>query len=63
MYPALDNTLRNVLAEEAPKLLSVDGKMAPEGYAMMLKMLTVSDPGLAPVPYDQISAFGQVLRP
>ena len=29
----------------------------------MQKMLTVSDPGLSPVPYEQISAFGQVLRP
>ena len=62
MYPALDVNLRAVLAQEAPRLLAADGKMAPEGYALMLKMLTVSDPGLQPVPYEQISAFGQVLR-
>ena len=63
MYPALAPGLRDVLAQEAPKLLAADGKMAPEGYALMQKMLTVSDPGLSPVPYEQISAFGQVLRP
>ena len=63
MYPALDQKLRNVLAEEAPKLLASDGKMALEGYALMQKMLVVSDPGLSPIPYEQISAFGQVLKP
>ena len=62
MYPALDPSLRAVLAQEAPRLLASDGKMAPEGYELMLKMLTVSDPGLSPVPYEQISAFSQVLH-
>ena len=63
MYPALDQKLRNVLADEAPRLLATDGTMAKDGYALMQKMLVVSDPGLSPVPYEQISAFGQVLRP
>jgi len=56
MYPALDPKLRAVLAEEAPKLLSVDGRMAPAGYALMQRMLKVTDPAMVAVPYEQISA-------
>ncbi len=56
MYPALDPKLRAVLAEEAPKLLSADGRMAPAGYALMQRMLKVSDPAMVAVPYEQISA-------
>ena len=63
MYPALDPKVRGVLAEEAPKLLAADGRMAPEGYALMQKMLAVSDPDLKPVPFAEISAFGQASRP
>ncbi len=55
MYPALDPKLRAVLAEEAPKLLSADGRMAPGGYALMQRMLKVSDPAMVAVPYEQIS--------
>ena len=56
MYPALAPNLRAVLAEEAPKLLSADGRMAPAGYALMQRMLKVSDPAMVAVPYEQISA-------
>ena len=56
MYPALDPKLRAVLAEEAPKLLSADGRMAPAGYALMQRMLKVTDPAMVAVPYEQISA-------
>jgi len=54
MYPALDPKLRAVLVEEAPKLLSADGRMAPAGYALMQRMLKVSDPAMVAVPYEQI---------
>jgi NitT/TauT family transport system substrate-binding protein len=63
MYPALDAKIRGVLADEAPRLLSADGHMAPEGFALMQRMLKVSDPGVAPVPYDQIVAFASKGKP
>ena len=63
MYPALDPKLRAVLAEEAPKLLAADGRMAPGGYALMQRMLKVSDPAMVAVPYEQISASALLPQP
>ncbi|MDB5640736.1 MAG: transporter substrate-binding protein [Hyphomicrobiales bacterium] len=63
MYPALDPKLRAVLAEEAPKLLSADGRMAPAGYALMQRMLKVSDPAMVAVPYEQIWAPALLPQP
>jgi NitT/TauT family transport system substrate-binding protein len=63
MYPALDPKLRAVLAEEAPKLLSANGRMAPGGYALMQRMLKVSDPAMVAVPYEQISATALLPQP
>ena len=63
MYPAVDPKLRGVLAEEAPKLLSADGHMAPAGYALMQRMLKVSDPAMVAVPYEQISASALLPQP
>ena len=63
MYPALDPKLRLVLADEAPHLLSADGRMDPKGYALMQRMLKVSDPGLKPAPYEQISAAALLPKP
>ncbi|HHT0369215.1 TPA: ABC transporter substrate-binding protein [Raoultella planticola] len=55
MYPRLSPALRQVLVEEAPKLLSPDGKMAPEGYQLMVKMLKASDPTLSQPDYSAIT--------
>lgn len=55
MYPRLPPELRKVLVEEAPKILSHDGKMAPEGYQLMVKMLKVSDPTLSEPDYSAIT--------
>ncbi|QKJ86888.1 NitT/TauT family transport system substrate-binding protein [Paramixta manurensis] len=55
MYPRLSPALRKVLAEEAPKLLSHDGKMAPQGYQLMVKMLKVADPTLSAPDYSAIT--------
>jgi NitT/TauT family transport system substrate-binding protein len=63
MYPALSPKLREVLADEAPKLLAGDGRMAPAGYALMLNMLKVSDPTIAPVPYEKVAATGLLPQP
>ena len=63
MYPALDPKLRAVLADEAPKLISADGRMAPGGYALMQRMLKVSDPAMVAVPYEQISASALLPQP
>ncbi|MDB5596414.1 MAG: transporter substrate-binding protein [Hyphomicrobiales bacterium] len=63
MYPAISPKLRAVLADEAPNLLSVDGRMAPAGYALMQRMLKVSDPTLPAVPYEQISAAALLPKP
>ncbi len=54
MYPRLTPALRKVLAQEAPKLLSSDGKMAAEGYQLMVKMLKVTDPTLSEPAYSDI---------
>jgi NitT/TauT family transport system substrate-binding protein len=56
MYPALDPKLRLVLADEAPNLLSMNGRMDPKGYALMQSMLKVTDPSLVPASYEQIYA-------
>ena len=56
MYPRLDEKLRKVLADEAPHLISQDGRMNPAGYKVMQKMLKVGDPNLPEVPYDQLVA-------
>ena len=63
MYPALDPKLRAVLADEAPKLISADGRMAPGGYDLMQRMLKVSDPAMVAVPYEQISASALLPQP
>ena len=63
MYPAVAPKLRAVLAEEAPKLLSADGRMAPAGYALMQRMLKVSDPAMVAVPYEQVSATNLLPKP
>jgi NitT/TauT family transport system substrate-binding protein len=63
MYPAISPKLRTVLADEAPNLLSADGRMAPAGYALMQRMLKVSDPSLTAVPYEQISAPALLPKP
>jgi len=63
MYPALDPKLRAVLADEAPKLISADARMAPGGYAPMQRMLKVSDPARVAVPYEQISASALLPQP
>lgn len=54
MYPKLSPELRKVLVDEAPKLLSPDGKMSPDGYALMVKMLKVTDATLDAPDYSQI---------
>lgn len=54
MYPRLTPELRQVLVQEAPKLLSRDGKMAPEGYQLMVKMLKASEPKLSQPDYNAI---------
>lgn len=54
MYPNLSPALRDVLVNEAPKLLATDGKMSPDGYALMVKMLKVTDQTLAAPDYDHI---------
>jgi NitT/TauT family transport system substrate-binding protein len=63
MYPALAPNLRAVLAEEAPKLLATDGRMAPAGYALMQRMLKVTDPAMVAVPYEQIWAPALLPQP
>ncbi len=63
MYPALDPKLRLVLADEAPHLLSLDGRMDPKGYALMQRMLKVSDPALVPASYEQVSAIALLPKP
>jgi len=63
MYPALDPKLRLVLADEAPHLLSLDGRMDPKGYALMQRMLKVSDPALVPASYEQVSATALLPKP
>lgn len=62
MFPALDPALRTVLAEEAPRLISADGRMGREGYELMLRMMQGSDPTLRPVPYEQVIAFDYLPR-
>lgn len=54
MYPNLSPELRTVLVNEAPKLLAADGKMSPEGYALMVKMLKASDKTLDAPDYNAI---------
>ncbi len=54
MYPNLSPELRTVLVNEAPKLLATDGKMSPEGYALMVKMLKASDKTLDAPDYNTI---------
>jgi NitT/TauT family transport system substrate-binding protein len=63
MYPALDPKLRLVLADEAPHLLSADGRMDRTGYALMQRMLKVSDPALVPASYDLVSASALLPKP
>ena len=63
MYPALAPKLRAVLADEAPRLLSADGRMDPAGYKLMQGMLKVSDPTLVPASYEQVSALSYLPQP
>jgi NitT/TauT family transport system substrate-binding protein len=56
MFPNLKPELRKVLASEAPKLASSDGRMARGGYELMLKMLKVADPTLGSPTYESITA-------
>ncbi len=63
MFPKLDPKLRGVLAQEAPKLLSKDGVMAPAGYDMMLKMMQVSDPTVTKVPYATVTDLAILPKP
>ncbi|MFT8245561.1 ABC transporter substrate-binding protein [Roseomonas sp. BN140053] len=57
MFPALTPELRAVLAEEAPRLGSADGRMSREGYELMIRMLRVSDPTIRAVPYETVMAL------
>ncbi len=63
MFPALDPALRTVLAEEAPRLISADGRMGREGYELMVRMMQGTDPSLRAVPYEQVTAFDYLPRP
>jgi NitT/TauT family transport system substrate-binding protein len=63
MYPALDPKLRAVLADEAPRLLAADGRMAPEGYALMQRMLRSTEPSLPNVAYAKITAVDMLPPP
>ena len=57
MFPALKPELRKVLAEEAPKLASANGRIERGGYDLMIKMLKVADPTLSSPTYESITAF------
>ncbi|NYE26344.1 ABC transporter substrate-binding protein [Pigmentiphaga litoralis] len=56
MFPALKPELRKVLAEEAPKLASPDGKMARGGYDLMVKMMKTGDLTLKAPTYESVTA-------
>lgn len=63
MFPRLDPALRGVLADEAPHLIATDGIMAPGGYAMMVRMMQVSDPTVAAVPYAAVTDLSLLPHP
>ncbi len=58
MFPAFDPALVDkVTADVAAGYLSPDGKLNPESYKTLVDMMTIADPTMKKVPYDDIVAL------
>jgi NitT/TauT family transport system substrate-binding protein len=54
MFPALPPAIAQSVTETAPSLIAADGKVAKPGFELMVKMVSLSDATLSPVPYDTV---------
>lgn len=58
MFPTFDPALVDkVTSDVAAGYLSPDGKLNPESYKTLIEMMTIADPAMKKVPYDDIVAL------